>query len=340
MKGTLKELMLPAPVNGGFKMDGYWVWCGSVIQGEDRKYHMFASRWKKDTPMHPGWLIKSEIVRAVSDTPEGPFEFEEVILPARGAQFWDGRATHNPHIKKINDTYVLFYMGTTHPFSDDVPLEYQVTSARANKRIGIATSKSVFGPWERKDYPILSTRPDCFDSFLTSNPAPCVLDNGNIYMMYKARAYHNMPYDKPLHGNMTFGIAKADNYTSPFIPMTTKPIFDSTAELEDPFIWHDNDGFNMIAKDMYGNISGEHYGGVHALSDDGIHWNIRKDVIFYNRKILWSDGMIREMGNMERPFILFHKDKPTHIYFATSDGNPETGFIHANNTWNMVVPLK
>ena len=64
LKGTLKELMLPAPVSGGFKMDGYWVWCGSVIHGEDNKYHMFASRWEKDVPMHPGWLIKSEIERA------------------------------------------------------------------------------------------------------------------------------------------------------------------------------------------------------------------------------------------------------------------------------------
>ena len=68
--------------------------------------------------------------------------------------------------------------------------------------------------------------------------------------------------------------------------------------------------------------------------------NIEKDTLFYNRKILWDDGIIREMGNMERPFILFHKDKPTHIYFATSDGNPKTGFVHANNTWNMVIPLK
>lgn len=340
MKGTLKELMLPAPVSGGFKMDGYWVWCGSVIHGEDNKYHMFASRWEKDVPMHPGWLIKSEIVRAVSDTPEGPFQFEEVVLPARGAEFWDGRATHNPSIMKINDTYVLYYMGTTHPFSDDDSTDAKVICARANKRIGIATSKSIFGPWERKDFPILNTRPGYFDSFLVSNPAPCALDNGNIYMMYKAREYIKKPYNKQLHGQMTFGMATAKSYDSKYIHMCDEPLFDCDAEFEDPFIWHDKDGFNMIAKDMYGNISGEHYGGVHALSDDGIHWNIEKDTLFYNRKILWDDGIIREMGNMERPFILFHKDKPTHIYFATSDGNPKTGFVHANNTWNMVIPLK
>jgi hypothetical protein len=27
--------LLPAPSKGGFRLDGYWVWCGSVIKGED-----------------------------------------------------------------------------------------------------------------------------------------------------------------------------------------------------------------------------------------------------------------------------------------------------------------
>jgi len=71
----LASKMLPAPVNGGFRMEGYWVWCGSAIKGEDGRYHLFASRWKKNQPMHPGWLFGSEIVRAVSDCPEGPYTF-------------------------------------------------------------------------------------------------------------------------------------------------------------------------------------------------------------------------------------------------------------------------
>ena len=61
---------LPAPLNGGFAMEGYWVWCGSVARGEDGLYHMFASRWKNSLPFHPGWGVASEIVRAVSTTPE------------------------------------------------------------------------------------------------------------------------------------------------------------------------------------------------------------------------------------------------------------------------------
>ncbi|MCC2685873.1 MAG: hypothetical protein K0R75_2772, partial [Paenibacillaceae bacterium] len=60
-------------------MEGYFVWCGSVIRAEDKKYHMFASRWPKSTGFPNGYRRNSEIVRAVSDTPEGPYQFQEVV---------------------------------------------------------------------------------------------------------------------------------------------------------------------------------------------------------------------------------------------------------------------
>lgn len=338
MIGTLKERMHPAPVNGGFRMEGYWVWCGSVIRGEDGRYHMFASRWSKEVPMHPGWLLYSEVVRAVADTPLGPFKFEEVVLPARGAQYWDGIATHNPHIMKIGDTYVLYYMGTTHPFPQKAAMDAKVIVARANKRIGVATAKSIYGPWERRDQPVLQTRSEFFDNFLVSNPAPCLLEDQNIYMMYKARSYINNA--DCTWSNMKFGMAKAKGFGERFEALCSEPVFPKGIELEDPFLWYDEDGFNLMAKDMYGDICGEHYGGIHALSEDGIHWDIQKGKLFFSREILWDDGVRRRMGNLERPFLLFENGKPTHVYFATSDGNEETGFEECKNTWNMVIPLK
>ena len=183
-----------------------------------------ASRWPKTQPMHPGWMLLSEIVRASSDTPCGPYRFEEVVLPARGPQYWDGRMTHNPRIVKRGDTYILFYTGSTHPF-EDIPQgdvldlnDPRVIVARANKRIGIATSKSVFGPWKRLDAPILPTRPDHFDNFLTSNPAPCLNEDGSVVLVYKARAYKNPPYQGFLHGAMTIGAAFADQPEGPLTP--------------------------------------------------------------------------------------------------------------------------
>ncbi|MEG0319591.1 MAG: glycoside hydrolase family protein [Niameybacter sp.] len=345
---NLMKHMKPAPRNGGFKMEGYWVWCGSVIKAEDNRYHMFASRWPRSIPMHPGWLTNSEIVRAVSDTPEGPYEFQEVVLPARGPQYWDGCATHNPSIIKYKDTYILYYVGDTHPFLNvDVENGEQIkhkdprtVSARANKRVGMAVAKHIEGPWERFDEPILKPRPECYDNLLVSNPAPCVDEKGNVTMIYKSRSYLKEPVGGFLHGPMSLGVAKGhieDRFS--YHAVTDEPIFDyRSSHLEDPFVWKDEKGFHMIAKDMEGKTCGEEHGGIYAFSKDGISWEIQKGQQAYSRKIKWDDGTTQVMGSLERPFILFEEGRPTHMFFATADG--PGGFERATTTWNMVIPLK
>lgn len=329
--------LLPAPVNSGFRMNDYWIWCGSAVQGEDGRYHLFASRWPKSLPMHPGWLVQSEIVRAVSDTPEGPYTFQEVVLPARGAEYWDGRSTHNPQIVKHQGKFLLYYMGSTHPFEEPTPGDgYGLNDprcivARANKRIGLAVSNSVFGPWKRRDAPILSTRPGKFDSFLTSNPAPCIDEDGSVLLIYKARRYEGHT-----HGKMTFGVAKAAHYDGPYEVMSDIPLFPPEIHLEDPFVWRTDEGYELIAKDMEGNLCGEKYGGIHASSTDGVNWQIDSSIA-YSRNVRWDDGSTRTMGNLERPFLLIQNGKPTHLFAATSDG--KKGFHDAAHTWNMVIPL-
>ena len=138
--------MGPIQRDSGFWLDGYWVWDPSVIKGDDGRYHLFASRWPKDITFHPGWMTNSEVIRAVADAPEGPYEFKEVVLPARGVEYWDGRSTHNPTIRKHGDTYMLFYMGSTHPLGDAPRGErFELTdprciAARAGKRIAPSSS--------------------------------------------------------------------------------------------------------------------------------------------------------------------------------------------------------
>eukprot|EP01031_Cornospumella_fuschlensis_P050935 gene50935-62295_t len=97
----------PAVVGGGFELPDHWVWCGAPIRGEDGNYHLFASRIPKTVLFHPHWLFMSEIVRAEPPTPVGPYKFAEVALAPRGGDFFDGRTTHNPHIRKVGDTYLL-----------------------------------------------------------------------------------------------------------------------------------------------------------------------------------------------------------------------------------------
>lgn len=343
---NLGEHFLPVPANSGFQMEGYWVWCGSVVKGDDGMYHLFASRWPKGLPFHPGWGVASEIVRAVSKTPQGPYEFKEVVLTARGAQYWDGRSVHNPVIMKHKDKYILFYIGTTFPFCDvphDGTLHHNHPTwlcARSNKRIGIATSKSVLGPWKRADEPAMTVRPGRFDSFLVSNPAPCINDDGSCLLVYKARSYANPPHTSgDMFSAMFLGVAYAEHYTKPFTRLSNKPIF-SEAEgvLEDPFIYKTDNGYAMIAKDWKGTYTGDVGSMVYAQSTDGLHWKVSKTPAC-GREITWDNGKKQTMGNMDRPFILFDGNEATHLFVATNDGS-EAGFATMTRSWNMCIPLK
>lgn len=332
------QRILPAPVGGGFAMEDYWIWCGSVIQGEDGRYHMFASRWPKAQPFAPHWMLSSEVVRAVADRPEGPYEFAGVVLPRRAAEYWDGRMTHNPTIHRCGDTYLLFYTGTTYHF-DPPDEKTEVTSemrreANGNQRIGLAAAPSVTGPWTRRDEPVLQPRPGKWDCFCTTNPAPCVREDGSVLLVYKSKV--------DLATTLKMGVAGADHYEGPYRRLQDEPLFAGLAEqgmgVEDAYIWWQDDHYEAIMKDMTGHICGEKYAGIHASSDDGIHWEIQQPSLAYSRTITWSDGSRTTQGHLERPQLLVQDGIPTHLFAATGDGSG--GFRNMNRTWNMVIPLK
>ncbi len=331
-----KALRTPA-----FQCEGYWVWGSSVVKGEDGKYHMFVSRFPKSLPFHPGWMVASEIVHAVSDVPQGPYQFSNVALPARGAQYWDGRSTHNPRILKQNGKYYLIYMGSTHPFADPTYEQLTLDSpwcivGRSNKRVGMAVADSPYGPWKRLDEPILKTKPNTFYSFLTSNPSPIIQEDGSVMMIFKGRRY----VGNDGYSDMSLGMAYAPSIESPYQMLNNDcPIFevDGQGEAEDPYLWKDKNGYHAIFKDHVSKFTGERGGGVMAHSKDGIHWTIDKDPKAYSLTVEYKDGKIEKQGQLERPFIFFENGKPAYIFFATMDG--PGGFENATRSWNMVIPI-
>lgn len=147
---TIREYLKPAVKNGGFKMEGYILWCPTVIKVGDT-YHLFASRWPEQYGLG-GWTKYSEIVRATSSNLYGPYSFQEVVLQKREG-YWDNDRAHNPKIVRVGDTFVLYYISS------------------ANET-GYAYSRSITGPWTRVD-----KLPMPF-----SNPAPLVKKDGSIYV--------------------------------------------------------------------------------------------------------------------------------------------------------------
>ena len=324
-----RERLLSAPLNGGFRMDGYWIWGASVIKGNDGRYYMFASRWPHKLKFGPHWLTNSKVVTAVSDKPEGPYKFEKVALPPRGEKYWDGKMTHNPDIKKYKDTYLLFYTGTTYPGKMPTP-EYQasdtsalVTYAHYHERIGLAISKSLLGPWERFDKPILDVREGKWDSLIVSNASPVILADGKVMLFYKG-------VSKLRHHAIS--VAIADNYLGPYKRISDKP-FVMGVDAEDPTIWYEDGKYHALMLD-----TGEKYSNkeiYYATSDDLLHWKVDSNPVVITKNILWDDGKYRKMNSTERPKIFLENGKAAYVFLAT--GNTINGIRY---TWNMVIPLK
>lgn len=322
--------LMPADYNGGFRLGDYWVWCGSTIKGDDGKYHMFASRWSNTTGFSPYWLTNSEIVHAVADAPGGPYKFSDVSLPARGPNFWDGQMTHNPAIRKYGDTYLLYYTGTTYkgarpskenPVGETDPLKLE---AHTQERIGLATSKSPFGPWTRLDKPILDVVPNSWEQYLVSNAAPVVMKDGKVRLYYKGvekLRFH------------AIGMAVADCPTCEYKRISDKPL-NMGIGAEDPFIWQENGKFKALMLDHEKRYSPDKE-IFYAVSDDGIKWHVPRKAIAVSKTMTFTDGKTRKMNSTERPHVLIENGKPTYVFFAT--GETVNG---KRSTWNMAVKLR
>ena len=134
-----------------------WTWGGSPIIDEAGTYHVFSSRISNNCGiLH--YCINSEVVHLTSPNATGPFALQEVALAPRSTA-WDNGAIHGISVHRLpNKTYALFYMGTelpglkAHPNctpgSGDTKAN-TTTGSHNGRRIGIATSSSLNGPWKR-----------------------------------------------------------------------------------------------------------------------------------------------------------------------------------------------
>ena len=326
---AFRDRLLPAPVEGGFRQSNYWVWCGTVVKGDDGKFHHYASRWPHGLPFSPHWLSNSEVVHSVSDTPEGPYRFADIALPPRGEQFWDGRMTHNPVVRKVGSQYAIFYTGTTyagptptpgHPIAEN---SAQKLDAHDGERVGVAVADSPYGPWRRFDRPILDVRSNSWEQFLLSNPSPLVRPDGSILLYYKGVERLR---------KHAISVALATNVTGPYERLSDKP-FDVGVGAEDPTMWFENGRYHALMLDTDRNYSDK--GIYYATSSDGLHWSTHPNPVAVTRHYAWADGVVRRMDSTERPQILVQEGVATHVFIAT--GAKVNG---EKQTWNQVIPLK
>ncbi len=334
---------IPGPAAKALELPEHYVWdCSVTFSGG--KYHMFSSRWEKSLGFGWNWLFHSQIVHCVADRPEGPYRFQNVALPRRGREYFDGMNTHNTCIKEYNGKFYLYYMGCTYggdlPAGEEVPEAYALETWN-RKRIGLAVAEDINGEFVRRDTPLLEPR-DCgfWDCTVTTNPSVAILPNGKTYMIYKSRS----AVGKPLQ----LGMAVADSPEGPFRRLSDDPILqfgDEDCHVEDPFLWYDpeKNRLCLIAKDDSKNgsfgITGSWGAGFYAESTDGIHFTLPQSPCVYTRSVRWADGSTTVQGNLERPSLLFDScGRPTHLFCAS--GNGERPYQFDGNTFILCMPLE
>lgn len=282
----LRARIQAAASGTGFRMDGYFVWCGSVIKVGDT-YHMFASRWPIETKFPDGYRTHSEIVRATSDRPEGPYGFQEVVIGKRGPGTWDGGMAHNPAIYRVGADFVLFYNASE--------------EGSRLRQIGVATAPAVTGPWSRSDRPLdLGVASDA------NNPAAYFDPDGRVRLIWR---------DKVLR----VYISVAESFRGPY-RVANDNVW-PTGRVEDFFLVKDRGRFHLICEDAGASITGQPKWGGHLTSADGIHdWQPAEPAIAYDHDIRWEDGSVLHAVRRERPWLLVEGGRATYLFTAVYDG--------------------
>jgi hypothetical protein len=300
------------PIGRILELEGKYVWCNSPIMDDYGKVHLFFSQWDAKKGMG-GWIKGSEIAHAIADRPEGPYQVLETVLAPRQG-FWDATTCHNPLIKKVDHQYCLFYMGNSNGKTN-------------TKRIGLAISDSLNGPWKRPDQPLLLPGNEgAWDDHCTTNPAFIQQPNGEYWLYYKS--WNTKEYEMAtgaIRGNRKYGLAIAKALQGPYIKNEQNPIIDfsskgNNAQFEDAFIWRERNKLKIIARDM-GFFN--HENGLLFSSRNGIEWN-NPDIAYYDAKHYGIQqpeppAYLKKYGRFERPQLLFVDNKAAYL-FTTSQG--------------------
>lgn len=224
--------LAPAPPSGAIRRKGWSTWGGSPIRAEDGKIHVFASQFANHCPLG-NWQNNSLVIHAIASEVVGPYEVQpELVLPP---------FHHNPSVQRAPDgTYTITCIGSAAGSCPDGPssnctgktikhcaspdetvaaapmpsvVDLHVAAAGLDGSIHMASSKSLWGPWEAKE--VLAGRPGRWDE-QTTNPAPHVLKNGTALLVY--RGVNGLGTDR-------IGAARATSWDAKYERVADEPLF-------------------------------------------------------------------------------------------------------------------
>ena len=216
------------PVGRILEVPEWTNWDMAPIYDESWKTHLFVGRW----PRNGDWLVNAQIVHAVAESPEGPYEVLDTLFQD------DTISYYNPQITQVGATYVMVYA-------------YKERSLpRMNQKVGLATSSSLDGPWKPSPHnPVLapSGKPGSFDCMHASNPSFHQDKEGKFRIYYKTAS--DQPDDPYLR---TISLALSDRIEGPYIPHPDNPLItyvEDGLDVEDPYNFIYDGKYYMILED-------------------------------------------------------------------------------------------
>ena len=324
-----------------FRMDGYYVWGASVLKDDDGLYHMYACRWPASPrdrvalrPPGLGWLSHAEIVRAVSDRVQGPYEYAETLNVFK-EEDWAKDSAIGPNAFEHKGTYYITYTAMRLPERTDPDEPYDVWRhrnrhvIRFNQHIGLVSAPHPAGPWTPVPAnPILGPRVGEWDESFVTTSTIRFTPEGKALMLYKSSTEKHKDLPLNVQGELMFGMAIADHPEGPYERIGPEPLFD--ADVEDACFWHEGGRWWMMCKDMTGRIGGDRYGaGVLYTSPDALHWEEAENIVAWTMWIDWSDGERQPVYKMEKPMMYFEGGRPVCLFTPVMPSETE------ETSWNL-----
>lgn len=319
----LSSMIRPVGEANIYREQDWFTWCNSIVRGKDGRYHLFYVRWPKRYRFN-AWLTHSEVARAVSRHPAGPYQFAGTVIPSRGSQSWNQFNAHNVKVCEFGGRYYLYSIGCNdggRGFTEDHMVEIargghahpDWMPLRNNQRTGVAIANSVEGPWEIQPNPVVE--PNGPVSTVSVNPAVWRAVDGSYRMIFKG--------DYP-PSRVAEAVAVSDSPIGPF--RVREPLaFDRYSE--DVSVWtdgrrgltygilHDMKGFAVIA------------------SKDGFAWRDARNFRAVGKEVPKAGGGRLVFDRFERPNIYVENGKPMVLCGAAQTGRGKDAFI-------VLIPLE
>jgi len=300
--------VLPRDIRNGLEDPDLNEWCywdGRIVEDDEGRYHMYASRWSQSFPHSTGWKQNSKGIHAVSENIMGPYEDKGLLWPD-----WQEGVGHNVMGLRLRDGRYAAVSSEITPGdvfvsdSPDGPFRHlgQIKVNPSGFHPGLAAYQG--GKGNMANVKIL-LRPDGRYMIVARSTAVMISDDEILgpYKIMSDRVYKNYP-ELPQERN------------------------------EDPTVWYSGGMYHIVYNHWPSKTSH------HFTSQDGIHnWTYRgiafkKDETKIFR---YTDGTVNDWEFIERPTAYVEDGHVTHFIFSVLDVHKGRDLANDNHGSKIVV---